>query len=235
MNSMTKDLTVPGLIHDLNNVFQTLVAAADRLSQDAEWSPLSQAILRSVERGMRISLSLQSVKNPGAPFASILADAISFVEDARLVMPGPPIRFQRNVSSKIVLRRNWAWERVLINLFLNSARAMPDGGTIAVEARRSGSDFLMVVRDTGTGIAPQILEQLFKPHVSTKPPVSNKPRISTKQQGGLGLHVVETIVHEDGGTVRARNRSDGPGAEFIITVPLSIAAMPSSKAARASG
>ena len=217
---MKKDLTVPGLIHDLNNVFQTLVQAADRLSDDPQWIPLSQMILRSVERGQRISLSLQSVESPGAPFESILDDAIAFVEDARPAARCPEIRFLRHVDGEIGLRRNWAWERVLINLFLNSARAMPEGGVIEVEARRSGLDYMIVVRDTGTGIAPELLDELFQPHISTKP------------DGGLGLHVVETIVEEDGGTVVARNREDGPGAEFLIRVPVEVAGLPRSLAAR---
>jgi two-component system NtrC family sensor kinase len=219
MQTMQKDLTVSGLIHDLNNVFQTLVEAADRLSDDPQWNQLSQVIFRSVERGQRISLSLQSVESPGAPFESILDDAIAFVEDARPATRWPLIRFERNVVGDIGLRRNWAWERVLINLFLNAAQAMPDGGTIEVEAQPSGSDFLIVVRDTGTGIAPQLLDQLFKPHISTKP------------HGGMGLHVVETIIQQDGGTVQARNREDGPGAEFLITVPMAIAGMPKTLAA----
>jgi len=220
---MQKDLTVPGLIHDLNNVFQTLIDAADRLADDPKWAQLSQAILRSVERGNRISLSLQHVESPGASLDSILDDAISFVEDGRPDSRWPKIRFQRSVDPEISLRRNWAWERVLINLFLNSARAMPGGGVIEVEACRTGPDFLIVVRDTGTGIPAQLLDQLFKPHISTKP------------QGGLGLHVVETIVQESKGTVEARNRADGPGAEFVITVPIGIAGMPIALGARASG
>ncbi len=219
---MKKDLAVPGLIHDLNSVFQTLIEVADRLSDDPQWTPLSQVILRSVERGRRISLSLQDVESPGAPFESILDDAIAFLEDTRPPLC-PPIRFQCSVEGEIELRRNWAWERVLINLFLNSAYVMPEGGTIEVEARHSGSDFLIVVRDTGTGIAPQLLEKLFKPHMSTK------------SQGGLGLHVVETIVLEDGGTIQARNREGGPGAEFLISVPVATAGMLTTLAARASG
>jgi signal transduction histidine kinase len=233
---MKKDLTVPGLIHDLNNVFQTLVAAGDRLSEDPRHGPLSHAILRSVERGMRISLSLQSVENPGAPFTSILEDAIAFIEDARLLAKAPAIRFERRVSARLGLRRNWAWERVLVNLFLNSVQAMPHGGTITVEARRSGPDFLIIVRDCGTGIAPDLMDRIFNPHVSTKPKNGVRPGSSAPyHQGGLGLHVVETIVQEEGGTVVARNRTDAPGAEFHISVPLAVAAMPLSKAARSAG
>jgi signal transduction histidine kinase len=219
---MKKDLAVPGLIHDLSSVFQTLVEIADRLSDDPQWTAQSQVILRSVERGRRISLSLQSVESPGASFDAILDDAIAFLEDTRPPQ-SPQIQLKRNVTGEIELRRNWAWERVLINLFLNSTCAMPEGGTIEVDARRSGPDFLIVVRDTGTGIAPPLLSKLFKPHMSTK------------SQGGLGLHVVETIVQEDGGNIQARNREDGPGAEFLIAVPVGIAGIPIPLAARASG
>ena len=45
--SLATDLTVPCLVHDLNNVFQTLVEAADLLSEDPRWAPVSAAMLRS--------------------------------------------------------------------------------------------------------------------------------------------------------------------------------------------
>jgi signal transduction histidine kinase len=163
------------------------------------------------------------VEGAGATFASVLNDAVAFVQDARMATRGPKILFQKNIEGEIKLRRNWAWERVLINLFLNSARAMPEGGTIEIEARCEGPNFQVFVRDSGAGIPLELLDHLFHPHTSTKP------------AGGLGLHVVETIVHQNGGTVQARNRMDGPGAEFFITVPMAIAGMPQIVAARASG
>jgi signal transduction histidine kinase len=208
-----EDLALPGLVHDLNNVFQTLVDSADLLSEDASWTALSAAILRSVERGRRITASMQAGHSADANFDHILDDAIAFVEDALLVGRRPHILFVRDVEPDLELAAHWAWERVLINLFLNAMRAMPEGGTIHVEARRRGEDIHIAVRDSGSGIAPEILGRLFEPYVSTKQ--SN----CAKTAGGLGLHVVRTIVHQDGGTVRAANRTDSPGAEFLITVP----------------
>jgi signal transduction histidine kinase len=105
------------------------------------------------------------------------------------------------------MHRKWAWERVLINLFSNAMRAMREGGTIFVSARLDDGNAEIVVRDEGAGIAPEILKDLFR------------PRVSTKERGGLGLHIVETIVTQDGGSVRASNRADGLGAEFVISVP----------------
>jgi signal transduction histidine kinase len=201
-----EDLTLSGLVHDLNNVFQTLVDAADLLSGDPRYVKLSAAILRSVERGKNIASGIQTGGSADTPFEQILANAIAFVEDSVAAGRGPEIQFACEVEPGIELGGHWAWERVLINLFLNAMRAMPAGGTIQVCARRVTGQIKIVVRDDGSGIAPEVLDHLFLPHVSTG-------------SGGLGLHIVETIVKQDGGYVRAANRTDAQGAEFTITLP----------------
>jgi len=202
------DLTLPCLIHDLNNVFQTLVEAADLLSSDPRWASLSAVIFRSVERGKGITASLEATEQSLASFDSILGNAISFVQDSLIAGRGPAIRFQCEVEPGLELRRNWAWERVLVNLFSNSVRAMPEGGVIQVRAQRRSTRIEIVVRDEGAGIAPEMLRDIFKPHVSTK------------SSGGLGLHIVQTIVEQANGEVHADNREDGRGAEFTIVVPV---------------
>jgi signal transduction histidine kinase len=217
MNQAT-DLALPCLAHDLNNVFQTLVEAADLLSGDPRWAPISAVILRSIERGKGITTSMQQVEQASAPFERILANAIAFAEDSLIGGRGPEIRFVCEVAPGIELRRTWAWERVLINLFSNAMRAMPEGGTIHISARTGIDCAEIVVRDEGEGIREEMLEDLFRPHVSTKP------------NGGLGLHIVETIVHQDGGEVTASNRKDRRGAEFRITLP---AEKPMTRTARA--
>jgi len=202
------DLTLPGLVHDLNNVFQTLVEAADLLAGDPQWAPISNVILRSVERGKGITTSMQQAEEESAaPFETILGNAMAFAQDSLIGGRGPEIRFECHVEPGIELRRRWAWERVLINLFSNAMRAMPDGGTIYVSAHIGDGRAEIVVRDEGEGIAPEMLADLFRPHVSTK------------ARGGLGLHIVETIVKQDDGEVRASNCAGGRGAEFIITIP----------------
>jgi hypothetical protein len=75
------DLRLPGLVHDLNNVFQTLLDAAEMLPTDADNAFLSAAILRSVERGRNLVASIESAEGESATFESILKGAISFVED----------------------------------------------------------------------------------------------------------------------------------------------------------
>lgn len=201
------DLALPGLIHDLNNVFQTLMDAADTLSGDPRWTHLSSAIFRSVERGREITQSMQAIDQPSAPFATVLENARTLVEDSMMSRPGPKIQFDCRFEPELVLRHAWAWERVLINLFCNAVQAMPQGGTIFVDARRQHNDIQIVVADEGSGIAPELLAVIFD------------PRVSTKTLGGLGLHVVHSIVKQEAGEVRAANR-DGRGAEFTITLPV---------------
>ena len=204
------DLTLPCLVHDLNNVFQTLVVAADLLSTDPRWAALSGAILRSVERGKNLTASIQQADHGVSPLESIVANAISFVEDSLIGGRGPKISFTCAIEPGIELHRTWAWERVLINLFSNAVRAMPQGGNIQVHGRRREEQVEIAVIDDGPGIAPSILADIFKPHVSTR-------------GSGLGLHIVETIVRQEDGHVQACNRSGISGAEFTITIPLAAA------------
>ncbi|HEV2199862.1 MAG TPA: ATP-binding protein [Bryobacteraceae bacterium] len=200
------DLTLRCLLHDLNNVFQTFVEAADLLSADPRWSPVSAAILRSVERGKEISASLETAGQPPVALETVVENAVALVRDSMIAGHGPAVHFVCAVEPDIELPRAWAWERVLINLFSNAVHAMPGGGTIWVRARRTGALIELAVADQGSGIAPELLHSIFEPDVSTRP------------AGGLGLHIVHTIVTGEQGEVRAVNRAEG-GAEFTITFP----------------
>ena len=202
----TTDLTLRCLIHDLNNVFQTLIDAADLLSHDPRWAPVSSAMLRSIERGRVVTLSLQTAGQPSAPLETVLGNAQSFVEDSLIVGRGPRIQFTSDLEPGLVLRQSWAWERVLINLFSNAVRAMPEGGIISTQARHRNGRIQIVVADEGSGIPPELLANLFQANVSTK------------SAGGLGLHIVQTIAKQQDSEVRAANR-DGRGAEFTISIP----------------
>src|SRR5665213_2855012 len=100
MNQAT-DLNLPGLVHDLNNVFQTLVEAADLLSEDPRWAPVSEVIFRSIERGKGITTSMQQAEQPPAPFETILNNAISFAQDTLIGGRGPRIRFVSDIEPGI--------------------------------------------------------------------------------------------------------------------------------------
>lgn len=207
-DEIPQGLVFAGLAHDLNNVFQTLLGVAAQLEEFPEGAALSSAILRSVERGQNIIACLQ---NPAefAPCDIILANAVSFLDDYRAVNGDPPVAVRTVIDRGIELRGHWDWERVFINLFLNSARAMPRGGTIRVEGRLRENGLEITVADEGAGIPEDILGHLFEPHVSAS------------GSSGIGLSIVQSIVDKNGGRVHGANRPDHLGAEFRIWLPFS--------------
>jgi len=98
--------------------------------------------------------------------------------------------------------------QVLLNLMLNGLQAMPQGGTLTLEAKISNGNFLIAVADTGPGIAPENLSRIFDPYFTTK-----------YQGSGLGLAISRRIIEAHGGTITVCNRAEG-GCRFEISFPL---------------
>lgn len=211
----TGDLTLPGLVHDLNNVFETISEAAELLAADAQWAALAATITRSVDRGRRMvgCYAVQSMAGP--ELEDVIERATTFLKDFLSHMTGSKVKVVRRLSPGVRLQGSLSdWERVFMNLFLNAAQAMREngGGEITVESKLIEDTVEVQVADTGPGIPEAILGKIFKPRFSTK----------SKQQG-LGLHIVHSIVKDNGGTVSAANRESGRGAVFTITAPVGAA------------
>ena len=108
-------------------------------------------------------------------------------------------------------------EQVIINLLDNAVKhTRPDREIgIVVEPRKNENKVNFIVRDRGSGIRKKDLPNIFKMFYTSQ------VRQADAEQGiGLGLAICETIVKAHGGTIEANNRTDGPGAEFVFTLPL---------------
>jgi two-component system C4-dicarboxylate transport sensor histidine kinase DctB len=195
------DLTLEGLVHDLNNVFQTIGESAELLGDDPKWTKLAHTLQRSVDRGQRIVHSILQSNRTGGELAPVIENATQFCRDYLECANGPRIEFTDEIDPQFRLKGDAAqWERVLVNLFLNSAQA--GAKNIRIQAR----DGQIVVSDDGPGISPELLPRIFQPRVSTKSIIS-----------GLGLYVVQSIVEQNGGSVSAANGQAG-GAVFTMQV-----------------
>jgi len=104
-------------------------------------------------------------------------------------------------------------QQCVINLIFNAIDAMPQGGTLTLEAQPGdhAQTVSIRVKDTGPGIPPEHLPSLFEPFFTTK---------SEGHGLGLGLSTVYGIVERHHGRVAARNPDEG-GALFEITLPAS--------------
>jgi two-component system, NtrC family, sensor histidine kinase HydH len=98
--------------------------------------------------------------------------------------------------------------QTLLNLILNGLQAMPEGGTLTMEAKTSNGNFLISVTDTGIGIAPENRTRIFEPYFTTK-----------AKGSGLGLAIARRIIEAHGGKITVTNEAGG-GCRFLISLPI---------------
>jgi CheY-like chemotaxis protein len=121
-------------------------------------------------------------------------------------------------------------ETALLNVAINARDAMPQGGTLLIEtanvdgdstdlpAEMAGRDCVLIsVRDTGTGMSPEVVEHAFEPFFTTK---------EIGRGTGLGLSMVFGVVRQSGGAVRIQSRVR-EGTTVQICLPRAIEAAPS--------
>jgi two-component system cell cycle sensor histidine kinase/response regulator CckA len=116
-------------------------------------------------------------------------------------------------------------ELAILNLCINARDAMPEGGTLALEASvvalapenlppdargPAGEYVRIVIRDSGAGMEPQVLQNLFEPFFTTK---------ESGKGSGLGLSLVHGIVSRHRGFVGVRSQK-GRGSEFTLHLPV---------------
>jgi len=101
-------------------------------------------------------------------------------------------------------------QQVLLNLFLNSIQAMPDGGTLSVQAEQDGEFIELNVKDTGHGIKKENIDKIFDPFFTTK---------EEGEGTGLGLSVSYGIIQKIGGNISVESEP-GKGTVFHVYIPL---------------
>ena len=104
--------------------------------------------------------------------------------------------------------------QVVSNLLTNAAKYTPQGGRISVRAEAAGNDVVLHVRDSGIGIKPDMLPNVFELFVQ------ERGSIDRSQGGlGLGLTIVRNLIEGHGGSVSAHSDGPGRGSEFVVRLP----------------
>ena len=220
-----------GIAHDFNNLLSGIMGHVEltlRRIGDTESHDLRE-VINGVERGSHLVRQIlrfgrtQPVQREACDLPRVVREVLTLVRaslPASIVIP-PPVM---SPDTPLVYADAIELHQVIMNLVANAAHAMPDGGTleIRVEAfqpdaawRASHSGFpdgplaRIVVRDTGHGMASEVIERAFEPYFTTKP---------LGEGTGLGLSVVHGIVRELEGCIEVQS-TVGEGTTFTIVLP----------------
>ncbi|HET9133292.1 MAG TPA: response regulator, partial [Gemmatimonadales bacterium] len=217
-----------GIAHDLNNVLTPILMSLELLKREPS-EAVRLEMLSLIESGARQGADMirqvltfaRGIEGRRIPVdvATLVRDIERIVEDTFLKavqlvidLPEAPIG---------VIGDPTQLGQVLLNLCLNARDAMPEGGTLTIRVEAGEADghaaVRLIVRDTGVGMSPEVLDRVFEPFFTTKP---------AGHGTGLGLPTALAIVRSHGGTLTVES-TVGTGSAFTITLPTAAAVAPS--------
>jgi PAS domain S-box-containing protein len=228
-----------GIAHDFNNMLAGIIGGLNLVKRRIESGRYDEAI-RFIEAAQTSANRAASLTSRLLAFGRRQSLDIKPV-DVNAVISSMRILLDRtmgeNVKTETKLEAAELWastdvnqlESAILNLAINARDAMVGGGVLTIETRKEdGSDPPLVsitVRDTGTGIPPDVLVNVFEPFFTTKP---------LGQGTGLGLSMVYGFVNQSGGDVQIESEM-GKGTAVILRLPASARDRPADAAPSQSG
>ncbi|MCA9902176.1 MAG: PAS domain S-box protein, partial [Anaerolineales bacterium] len=222
-----------GIAHDFNNLLAVILLYSQLLARSPNLNPKEQGQLTTIgQQAERAALLINQILDFSrrAVFEKRPLDLLVLLkEEVKLLQRTLPenieIELAYEADTCVILADVTRVEQTIMNLAFNARDAMPEGGTlrfalsqVQVEAAQpppvagmsSGAWVKLSVQDTGTGIAPEIIDHIFEPFVTTKEPGKGT---------GLGLSQVHGIVAQHNGFIDISSRL-GQGSLFEIYLPV---------------
>jgi len=206
-----------GLAHEIRNPLAGIAGVMDIVGRDLPESSPAREVLSEVQQEiLQIKRILSDLLETARPRPSDFrpADLNSTAEHAvtlaRQQTISRPIEIRLSKSHELPPVEHDAGQiqQVLLNLLLNAIQAIDDaGGNIRVRVGSEDGFATVSISDTGCGIAPEHLANIFRPFFTTK-----------KRGTGLGLSLVSRIVEAHGGRVQV-NSTPGEGSQFMVWLP----------------
>jgi PAS domain S-box-containing protein len=223
-----KDEFLAMLSHELRNPLAPILNAVHLLRHHGDENPLRRQARAVIERqaGQLAHIVDDLMEVSRVTSGSIKLhlehlDLRGIVEHA--VESAKPLIDQHTHELSVSLPPEPVWlhadaarlEQVAVNLLNNAAKYTDKDGHIWLSVEREGDDAVLRIRDTGIGIARELLPRIFDLFTQAD-------RSLDRSQGGLGigLTVVQRLVEMHGGTVEANSAGLGNGSEFIVRLPV---------------
>jgi signal transduction histidine kinase/CheY-like chemotaxis protein len=185
---------------DALNLMDERLRTVNRLLDDLlDVSRISRAKLRLQKKSMDLVSALKhSVQSITRTLESRSQSLLLDLPSEPIVLFADPLRI----------------EQVFTNLLSNASKFTPPEGQISLSARREGEEAVVVVRDTGIGIDPVMLQRIFEPFL----------QLETGKRGeglGIGLSLTQKLVEMHDGKIEAKSEGAAHGSEFVVRFALS--------------
>jgi two-component system CheB/CheR fusion protein len=219
-----KDEFLAMLAHELRNPLAPISTALHLLRSEGRAGAAVLGILERQTKQLvrlvddlldvsRITQGKIALRKEPAALEEIVARALEVAtpslearrHELRLALPAEPVELDVDPARLA---------QVIANLLDNASKYTPECGCITLEAERTGDLLELRVRDTGTGLAPEMLPHVFDLFVQ-----GDRGLDRTHGGLGIGLTIVRRLVELHGGQVEARSTGPGHGSEFIVRLP----------------
>ncbi|MEO8520874.1 MAG: sensor histidine kinase [Acidobacteriota bacterium] len=205
-----------GLVHDLSHPIQNIGNSCKLIQKMYEDAEYRETFRRTVERELvivkRVLDDLRNIARP-IPLERFAVDLNRTVADAFEAMEqhaetaGLTLRLELNAETLFIEGDVFALGRVYRNLILNAIQATAPGGLVVVATEATPERAQIRIYDTGCGIPPERIGQIFEDFVTTK-----------RRGLGLGLAISKKIVEQLGGTISVASEV-GKGTTFVLDFP----------------
>jgi PAS domain S-box-containing protein len=229
-----------GVAHDFNNILMVILANVEELQEDETLVPAHQALLAAIQTSGQRAAELTrrllafSRKQRLQPQPTDLTDLVAGVDKLLRRTLGERIEIDAILADGL-----WTTsvdraqvEAALVNLCVNARDAMPDGGKLLIETANvdldqdyakanantgvvPGDYVMLAVSDTGTGIAPDVLQKVFEPFFTTK---------GVGKGTGLGLSMIYGFIKQSNGHIKIYSEV-GQGTTIRMYLPRSATAV----------
>lgn len=206
-----------GVAHEIGNPLQVLMGYTELLQRASDNVQQSEILDRMDQEIKRIHAIVQKLLDFARPIRKHVAicDVNALVKDSAELMKGRKgfrnftFEYMLDPELPLLTTEPEKVRQIVVNLLFNAADAIPEsGGKIIIQTHKTGDNFAIAVRDTGSGISDADLEKVFDPFFTTKEPGKGT---------GLGLAVCLGLAESLGGNITIDSKL-GEGTSVTVTL-----------------